>query len=87
TVHGGRRTALVELAEVVAEVENGQVVASHPVTLGDWLERWLAKEGVDKRNRLDGGPTRVVVAEEGGGTDEQAPRVAGCYRPWVGRAH
>ena len=42
TVHGGKQVAQTELAKLVAEVEGGQVVASHPVTLGELIDRWLS---------------------------------------------
>jgi len=42
TVHGGKRAAQTELAKLVAEVESGHAVASHPVTLGELVERWLS---------------------------------------------
>jgi integrase len=42
TVHGGKRVAQTELAKLVAEVEGGEVVASHPVTLGELIDRWLS---------------------------------------------
>jgi len=42
TVHGGKRVAQIELAKLVAEVEGGRVVASHPVTLGELIDRWLS---------------------------------------------
>ncbi len=42
TVHGGKRAAQTELAKLVAEVGNGQLVASHPVTLGELVDRWLS---------------------------------------------
>ena len=41
TVHGGKRAAQTELAKLVAQVESGQAVASHPVTLGELVETWL----------------------------------------------
>lgn len=41
TVHGGKRATQSALAKLVAEVEGGQVVAGHPITLGELLDRWL----------------------------------------------
>jgi hypothetical protein len=41
TVHEGKRAAQAGLAKLVTEVEGGRVVASHPVTLGELIERWL----------------------------------------------
>ena len=42
TVHGSKRTAQKELAKLVTEVEQGQVSAGHPISLGELIERWLA---------------------------------------------
>jgi len=41
TVTGGKRDAQRALAKLVTEVENGQVAAGHPVSLGELLDRWL----------------------------------------------
>jgi integrase len=41
TVTGTKRTAQKELAKLVTEVESRQVVAGHPMSLGELLDRWL----------------------------------------------
>jgi integrase len=41
TVTGTRRTAQKELAKLATEVESQQVVAGHPISLGELLDRWL----------------------------------------------
>jgi hypothetical protein len=41
TVHGGKRAAQSALAKLVSVVESGQVLASHPISLGELLDRWL----------------------------------------------
>jgi len=45
TVHGGERAAQSALAKLVSEVESGQVLASHPLSLGELLDRWLDDVG------------------------------------------
>jgi integrase len=42
TVHGTKRAAQKELAKLIADVEHGQVSTSHPISLGELVERWLA---------------------------------------------
>ena len=42
TVHGTKRAAQKELANLVREVEHGQVSTCHPISLEELVERWLA---------------------------------------------
>lgn len=41
TVHGGKRVAQRELAKLVVEVERGQIIAGHPGSVSELLDRWL----------------------------------------------
>jgi hypothetical protein len=41
TVRGGKREAQRALAQLIAEVSNGQVVHGRPMTLAQLVDRWL----------------------------------------------
>jgi integrase len=45
TVLGGKRAAQSALANLVAEVEGGRLVPSHPMSVGELLDRWLEDVG------------------------------------------